>query len=94
MSNPNAGKSIWHIKVKSNAIRNNPAIIFNQTIMFMQNKFCILIRIGEFKKLLKNDNVKAEVIVSWKYVAGDITSRAVHLLKYPQVGKGTNDVKE
>ena len=94
MSNPNAGKSIWHIKVKSNVICKHPAIISTKTIMFMQNKFCILIHIGEFKKLLKNDNVKAEVIVSWKYVAGDITSRAVHLLKYPQVGNGTNYVKE
>jgi len=38
---------------------------------------------GEDVKLLREEGGKREHVMSWKYFTGDITSRAVHLYKYP-----------
>jgi len=39
---------------------------------------------GDVESLWKSSGIKTEVIGNWKYVSGDVTSRAVHLLKYPE----------
>ena len=41
--------------------------------------------LGETNKLYEDTGIKIEVLNSWKYLAGGKTSRAVHLLKYPEV---------
>ena len=34
---------------------------------------------------MREEGGKREHVMSWKYFTGDITSRAVHLYKYPDV---------
>ena len=36
-------------------------------------------------KLLREEGGPRSHVMSWKYFTGDITSRAVHLYKYPDV---------
>ena len=37
------------------------------------------------KLLGKHSENKAELLASWKFVAGDVNFRAMHLFKYPEV---------
>lgn len=39
---------------------------------------------GELKSLRADNGLDHEVLNSWKYLAGDKSSRAVHLIKYPK----------
>ena len=41
--------------------------------------------LGELKSLRADSGLDHEVLNSWKYLAGDKSSRAVHLIKYPKV---------
>ena len=41
--------------------------------------------LGELKSLRADNGLDHEVLNSWKYLAGDKSSRAVHLIKYPKV---------
>ena len=40
---------------------------------------------GEDFKLLREVGGPREHVMSWKYFSGDITSRVIHLYKYPNV---------
>ena len=40
---------------------------------------------GEDFKLLREVGGPREHVMSWKYFSGDITSRVIHLYKYPDV---------
>jgi len=52
---------------------------------------------GEHIKLLREHGAKREHVMTWKYFSGDVTSRAVHLYKYPDgwdAVDSTRNVKE
>ena len=51
---------------------------------------CLLLYIffqfsGEDLKLLRDAGGPRQHVMSWKYFSGDITSRVIHLYKYPDV---------
>ena len=45
--------------------------------------YCMIL--GELKSLRADNGLDHEVLNSWEYLAGDKSSRAVHLIKYPEV---------
>ena len=51
------------------------------------NKSFISDIVGEDIKLLREEGGKRQHVMSWKYFSGDITSRVIHLYKYPDVRK-------
>ena len=49
----------------------------------MITRFYIL---GEMMNQLKNNTEhNAELMASWKFIAGDVNYRAMHLFRYPEV---------
>ena len=37
------------------------------------------------KELKCNEDNKASLVASWKFIAGDVNYRAMHLFRYPEV---------
>ena len=54
-----------------------------QTVCILQ---ALIFLLDEMMKQLKNtpDN-KGVLVASWKFIAGDVNYRAMHLFKYPEV---------
>ena len=40
---------------------------------------------GMMKELKSNKENKATLLASWKFIAGDVNYRAMHLFRYPEV---------